>query len=68
MTKEFELEDKSSMRYENLYSILFQELPIPFAAGIGFSGSIGLIGLAFPPGISTPMFLGDPLPPVSYLL
>ena len=60
---------RSSTRYDNLYSKLFQGPPTPFATGIGFAGSIGLIGFILLPGMpgSDPKFFGDPSPPSSLL-
>ena len=45
-TKWVEVLARSSMRYDNLYSNVFQGPPTPLAAGIGCIGSNGLIGLA----------------------
>ena len=56
---------RSSIKYANLYSKLNQGPPTPFATGIGFSGSIGLIGLEELPDIfALPTFLGDPSEPL----
>ena len=56
---------RSSIKYESLYSKVFQGPPTPLAAGMGFAGSKGLIGFAELPTnpLCDPIFLGDPLPP-----